>query len=207
MYIQPLFTISEISELQQAMHDYPLATLIAEGAGEVEINLLPLLLMKAGSLGRLKGHVSKSHHLFSKGHSIKTVTAIFQSPNAYISPRWYINGQRSGRNAPSWNYMAVQAQGRIRFIDDALWMREHLDALTHSQEALREEAWSPTQADPEFLGAVAVRLIGFEVDIENLSGKRFLSQQRTAADRDSLIQHLAQDRGPGAAAVSRLIKP
>jgi len=207
MYIQPLFAISEISELQQAMHDYPLATLIAEGAGEVEINLLPLLLMKAGSLGRLKGHVSKSHHLFSKGHSIKTVTAIFQSPNAYISPRWYINGQRSGRNAPSWNYMAVQAQGRIRFIDDALWMREHLDALTHSQEALREEAWSPTQADPEFLGAVAARLIGFEVDIENLSGKRFLSQQRTAADRDSLIQHLAQDRGPGAAAVSRLIKP
>lgn len=207
MYIQPLFAISEISELQQAMHDYPLATLIAEGAGEVEINLLPLLLVKAGSLGRLKGHVSKSHHLFSKGHSIKTVTAIFQSPNAYISPRWYINGQRSGRNAPSWNYMAVQAQGRIRFIDDALWMREHLDALTHSQEALREEAWSPTQADPEFLRAVAARLIGFEVDIENLSGKRFLSQQRTAADRDSLIQHLAQDRGPGAAAVSRLIKP
>ena len=207
MYIQPLFAISEISELQQVMHDYPLATLIAEGAGEVEINLLPLLLMKAGSLGRLKGHVSKSHHLFSKGHSIKTVTAIFQSPNAYISPRWYINGQRSGRNAPSWNYMAVQAQGRIRFIDDALWMRDHLDALTHSQEALREEAWSPTQADPEFLGAVAARLIGFEVDIENLSGKRFLSQQRTAADRDSLIQHLAQDRGPGAAAVSRLIKP
>ena len=44
------------------------------------------------------------------------------------------------------------------------------------------------------------KLIGFEVDIENLSGKRFLSQQRTAADRDSLIQHLAQDRGPGAAA-------
>lgn len=207
MYIQPLFAISEISELQQVMHDYPLATLIAEGAGEVEINLLPLLLMKAGSLGRLKGHVSKSHHLFSKGHSIKTVTAIFQSPNAYISPRWYINGQRSGRNAPSWNYMAVQAQGRIRFIDVALWMREHLDALTHSQEALREEAWSPTQADPEFLGAVAARLIGFEMDIENLSGKRFLSQQRTAADRDSLIQHLAQDRGPGAAAVSRLIKP
>jgi transcriptional regulator len=55
-------------------------------------------------------------------------------------------------------------------------------------------------------GAVAARLIGFEVDIENLCGKRFLSQQRTAADRDSLIQHLAQDRGPGAAAVSRLIK-
>ena len=85
-------------------------------------------------------------------------------------------------------------------------MREHLDALTHSQEMLREEPWSPTEADPEFLGSVAAQLIGFEVDIENLCGKRFLSQLRTAADRDSLIQHLAQDQGPGAAAVSRLIK-
>ncbi|KGH01757.1 FMN-binding negative transcriptional regulator [Comamonas thiooxydans] len=113
MYIQPLFAISAVSELQQVMNSYPLATLIAGGAGKVEINLLPLLLVKAGSLGRLTGHVSKSHNLYSKGRSIQTVTAIFQSPNAYISPQWYVNGQRSGRNAPSWNYMAVQAQGRI----------------------------------------------------------------------------------------------
>lgn len=207
MYIQPLFSIAEVRELQQVMHDYPLATVIAEIAGGVEINLLPLLWVKAGSLGRLTGHVSRSHHLFSKGPDIKTVTAIFQSPNAYISPKWYINGQRSGRNAPSWNYVAVQAQGRIRFIDDALWMREHLDALTHSQEVSRKETWSPTQADPEFLESVAARLIGFEVDIDNLCGKRFLSQQRTAADRESLVQQLAQDCGPGAAAVSQLIKP
>lgn len=207
MYIQPLFSIAEVSELQQLMHDYPLATVIAEIADEVEINLLPLLWVKGGQLGRLTGHVSRSHHLFSKGPHIRAVTAVFQSPNAYISPKWYINGQRSGRNAPSWNYLAVQAQGRIRFVDDALWMREHLDALTRSQEAARKEPWSPTQADPEFLASVAARLIGFEVDIEDLCGKRFLSQQRTAADRDSLVQQLAKDCGPGAAAVSKLIKP
>ncbi|WP_407715622.1 FMN-binding negative transcriptional regulator [Comamonas testosteroni] len=181
--------------------------MIAEGAGEVEINLLPLLWVKGSLFGQLAGHVSRSHHLFLKGPSIRTVTAIFQSPNAYISPKWYINGHRSGRNAPSWNYVAVQAQGRIRFIDDAVWMREHLNALTHSQEASRKEPWSSTQADPEFLESVAARLIGFEVNIEKLCGKRFLSQQRTAADRESLVQHLAQDPRPGAFALSQLIKP
>ena len=41
-------------------------------------------------------------------------TAIFRGPDAYISPRWYVNGQRSGRVAPSWNYVVVQARGRIR---------------------------------------------------------------------------------------------
>lgn len=55
MYIQPLFSISEVSELQKVMCDYPLATLIADCTGEMEVNLLPLLLVKGGSLGRLTG--------------------------------------------------------------------------------------------------------------------------------------------------------
>lgn len=174
------------------MRDYPLATLIADGAGEMEVNLLSLLLAEGGSLGRVTGHVSKSHHLFANNLGIKSVTAIFQSPNAYISPKWYVNGQRSGRNVPSWNYGAAQAQGSMRFNDVALWMREHLGALTNAQEASRREPWSPAQADPEFLEAATARLIGFKVGIQSLCGKRFLSQQRPAADRDSLVEHLAR---------------
>jgi transcriptional regulator len=69
--------------------------------------------------------------------------------------------------------MAVQVQGRTPFIDAGLWMREHLDALTHSQEALRKEPWSLTEADPEFLGSMAARFISFKVNIGNLCGKRF----------------------------------
>ncbi len=193
--------------MHEVMRDYPLATLVASRAGQIEVDLLPLLLVEAGPFGRLAGHVGRSHDLAVMGDEMKSVTVLFQSPNAYISPTWYVNGQRSGRNAPSWNYVAVQAQGRIRLIDDALWMRAHLESLAHAQEAQRIPPWSASQTDPEFLAAAASRLIGFEVEIESLCGKRFLSQQRTQADRLSLIQHLARDHGPGASAVSRLIKP
>ena len=173
----------------------------------MEVNLLPLPLVNTGLFGRLAGHASQAHHLAVGRSGIKAATAIFQSPNAYISSRWYVNGQRSGRNAPSWNYVAVQAQGVLRFIEDPLWMREYLDAFTRAQEAHRAEPWSPSHADPEFLETVAARLIGFEMDIDKLCGKRFLSQQRTEADRHSLIRHLALDSGPGASAVAKLIKP
>ncbi|MEX8194288.1 FMN-binding negative transcriptional regulator [Comamonas guangdongensis] len=53
MYIRPLFSIPEIDALQQVMRDYPLATLIADSAGEMEVNLLPLLWVESGSFGRL----------------------------------------------------------------------------------------------------------------------------------------------------------
>ena len=207
MYVQPLFSMSEVDEMHQVMRDYPLATLLMCEAGAIEANLLPLLLMEGGRYGRLAGHVSKAHDLASARGGIDTVTAVFQTPSAYISPKWYINGQRSGRNAPSWNYVAVQAQGAIRFIEDASWMREHLGALTEAQEAGRPEPWSHDQMNPDFLGTVAERLLGFEIDISDLRGKKFLSQQRTTEDRHSLARYLTQDPQAGAAAIARLITP
>ena len=119
MHVQPLFAMTEREELHRLMRDYPLATVVVARSGKMDANLLPLHLSDRGAHGLLSGHVARSHSLWTQDPGETEVTAVFQSPNAYISPRWYVNGQRSGRNAPSWNYVAVQAQGRLRFIDDA----------------------------------------------------------------------------------------
>ncbi|MGJ7567491.1 FMN-binding negative transcriptional regulator [Variovorax sp. GB1R11] len=137
-------------------------------------------------------------------------TVVFQGPNAYVSPRWYVNGQRSGRLAPSWNYVAVQAQGTLRFIDDPSWVLSHLASLTASQEETREvrgDAWSLGDASPEFVDNAVQRLGGFEIEIHALTGKRFLSQQRTEADRRSVIAHLQREASPLAHALAALIQP
>lgn len=207
MHVQPLFAVTERHELHRLMRDYPLATVVVARSGKMDANLLPLHLSDRGAHGLLSGHVARSHSLWTQDPGETEVTAVFQSPNAYISPRWYVNGQRSGRNAPSWNYVAVQAQGRLRFIDDADWMRAHLAALTASQEAGRPQPWSVEDASPEFLGETARRLVGFEIQIEGLTGKRFLPQQRTEADRESLVRNLEQDASPAARAVAGLLRP
>jgi transcriptional regulator len=62
-------------------------------------------------------------------------------------------------------------------------------------------------ASPEFLGETARRLVGFEIEIQALTGKRFLSQQRTDADRESLVRNLEQDASPAARAVAGLLRP
>ena len=207
MHIQPLFVIEARQELHQLMRDYPLATTITSAGGTVEVNLLPLELRDLGIHGLLCGHVARTHSLWTQGSEALEVTVIFQSPNAYISPRWYVNGQRSGRNAPSWNYVAVQAQGQLRFTEDAGWMAAHLASLTATQEATRAQPWSTTDISPDFLSETTKRLVGFEIQIEAMTGKRFLSQQRTEADRESLVQHLALDASLSARAVATLIKP
>lgn len=207
MHTQPLFAVEGRAELLQLMRAYPLATLFTLADGMAEANLLPLEVCDLGPRGTLRGHVARSHSLWGGVPDGSAVTAVFQGPNAYISPRWYVNGQRSGRLAPSWNYVAVQAQGTLRFIDDPAWVVAHLASLTASQEQGRDPAWSLADASPEFVDNAAQRLGGFEIEIQALTGKRFLSQQRTEADRLSVIEHLGREASPSAHALAALIKP
>lgn len=203
MHIQPIFAIEKHSELHELMRTYPLATLFT---GE-ECNLLPLDLLENDANGCLSGHVANDHSIVRCTPDGSAVTVVFQSPSAYISPRWYINGQRSGRVAPSWNYIAVQVRGNIRFVRDGQWMMAHLAKLTASQESERVDPWSFDDISPEFLNSVSERLVGFEIDIVEIVGKRFLSQHRTEADRLSLIRHLALEASLAAKTVATLIKP
>src|SRR5687768_11061791 len=45
-------------------------------------------------------------------------------PNAYISPDWY----GSPDQVPTWNYLAVEVEGRLRRLDDAELV-DQIDAL------------------------------------------------------------------------------
>lgn len=210
MHIQPLFAENDPATLYRLMARYPLATLVSTSrTGTADVHLLPL---EAGMPGVapacLRGHVARDHPLRRDVADGGSVLVLFQGPNAYISPRWYVNGQRSARLAPSWNYVAVQARGRLRWVeDDPAWLLAHLAALTAAQESGRSEPWSLELAAPDYVQDAARRLAGFEIEVTALQGKRFLSQQRTEADRHSLIEHLAREPSGMARDVAQLITP
>lgn len=205
MHTQPLFKLDAPHEVRDFMRAYPLATLVTMTTAGLEANMLPLEVTEQAGIVQLRGHVARTHSLLQAARDGSEVLAVFQSPNAYISPRWYVNGQRSGRLAPSWNYAAAEARGRLRFVESSDWLRRHLEALTASQEAHREAPWSLQDAAPSFIEGAAQSLIGFEIDIDQLAGKRFLSQQRTEADRQSLVRHLSLERSGSARDVAALI--
>ena len=86
-------------------------------------------------------------------------------------------------------------------------MLSHLAALTARQEANREQPWSLNDSAKQFVTDAVQGLIGFELDILTLSGKRFLSQQRTEADRQSVVHHLEREASGMARDVAIMMAP
>jgi transcriptional regulator len=192
MYIQDRFREQELPALHDFMRAHALATLVVT-TPRLEAFLMPIEIVSDDDQGLLRGHVVRTNHLWTPATSSTEALVVFQGPNSYISPRWYVNGQRSGRVAPSWNYTTVHASGPIRFIDDAQWVHAHLTSLTNAQESQRENPWHLADAPAEFIDGLLQRLVGIEIKIARLEGKHFLSQQRTPEDRESIVRHLLEE--------------
>lgn len=209
MYVQKLFEETRLDKLQQLIEDYPLGAVIVSSAQDLAADLLPIELVRNGAHGCLRGHVSRANPLWQRLAEGAQAMLVFQGPNAYISPRWYVNGTRSGRNAPSWNYITVHAWGPVRVVQDPAWLRAHLSALANHQEAGRPDPWAVADASPAFVDDMLPHIVGFEMEIQRLQGKWFLSQQRTPADRQSIAQALQRESPPrhGASQMAALLLP
>ncbi|MCW7540398.1 FMN-binding negative transcriptional regulator [Aquabacterium sp. A7-Y] len=198
MHIRDLFAQQDQDTLRGFLQAWPLAALITAQGSHPEVHLFPLDLVPGaeGEPDRLRGHCPVGHPFLECARLAPEVVALFQGPNAYISPRWYVNGQRSRSVAPGWNYVAAEARGPVHIVDDASFLRRHLEALVKQQESSRVHPWSLEEADPHFISASIERLVGFEIEVRSLKGNWFLSQQRTAADRVSVAKHLSMEVNP-----------
>ena len=128
---------------------------------------------------------------------------VFQGPESYISPSWYPSKEEHGRVVPTWNYVVVQVRGRPRLIEDAEWIRAHVEALTEEQESRRSTPWKVTDAPERFISGLIGSIVGIEIEIEQIEGKWKVSQNRSAADRKGVKAGLRREGGN--AAMARLV--
>ena len=206
MYVQKLFEETRLEVLHELIEAYPLGALVTSVSGQVDADLLPIDLVRDHApYGMLRGHVSRSNPLWKRAESDGEAMVIFQGPNAYISPRWYVNGSKSGRNAPSWNYVTVHAYGTLRIVEKPAWLSAHLQALTGQQERRRIDPWTLADASLEFVNRMLEGIVGFEITVTRLIGKWFLSQQRTQADKESVALALSEQGAGGSVDIAKLI--
>lgn len=188
MHVQTLFKETRVPVMHELMQRYALASLVLMTPDGMDANSLPIEVdISSGEFGTLRCHFGRSNPVWKSLVDGKEAMAIFHGPNAYISPRWYVAGQRSKRVLPSWNYAVVHAYGMPRLIDDRVWLLNHLSALAEQNESRMPQPWKLAEAPPEFIAQSAEHLIGMEIPITRLVGKWFTSQQRTTADRESLM--------------------
>ena len=189
MYLPKHFLVEDQAVLAQLISEYPLATIVANLDGHFEINHLPLML--SADKTKLYGHVAKMNPLVKVASSSNTsITAIFNGPNAYVTPSWYPSKQEGGKVVPTWNYAAVHAEGSIKLIEDAQWLRSHVSQMTNLHEPTYQSTWKLDDAPEEYVQLMLKAIIGIEIEISSLVGKFKLSQNRPAQDYDAVVKQL-----------------
>ena len=198
MYLPSHFEESRVEVLHQLMRTHPLGLLItqssphADGApAPVEANALPFHLDEGrGPHGTLVAHVARANPVWREARTDAEVLVVFQGTQAYISPAWYATKRETGKVVPTWNYVLVEARGRLIVRDDATWVHALVSTLTDLHEAARPVPWKVSDAPAEYIAATQRAIVGIEVELSALKGKWKVSQNRSAADRAGVVQGL-----------------
>jgi transcriptional regulator len=208
MYIPPLFREDDRATLNAMVREARLSILASNGAdGHPEISYLPLLFDEAdGALGVLLGHLSRANPHWKSLAATGKATAIFKGADAYISPGWYPTKQVHHKHVPTWNYESVHAVCRVEVFDDAARLRDVVRRLTDRYEAGRGEPWTIEQAPADYIAAMLKAIVGVKLTIEELRGKRKLSQNREPVDRQGVRDGLAASADPGDQGVLRSMR-
>jgi transcriptional regulator len=167
------------------------ATLVTLGADGLRATILPMLFDPAGGdHGILRGHVARPNPQWRDPAAAVDAMAVFNGPEAYVSPAWYEEKRRTGRVVPTWNYTTVVAHGTLAIHEDPAWLLAHVRRLVDAHEAGLPDPWSIDDAPDGYVAGQARGIVGIELRITRLEAKRKLSQNRSAEDVDGVIEAL-----------------
>lgn len=205
MYNPAHFTETRPEELHRIVRAHPLGMLCTAGPQGLDANHLPFHLdPDAGPHGTLIAHVARANPLWQTVPSGSEVLVVFRGAEGYISPSWYPSKHEAHRAVPTWNYEVVHAHGTLTIHDDEKHVRGVVARLTRTHEAGEPRPWKMGDAPPDFLDQMLRAIVGIEVRITRLEGKRKLSQNREPRDREGTITALdAHGRAPLAQAMRR----
>jgi transcriptional regulator len=168
------------------------ATLVTLAADGLHASILPMLFDAGeGEHGMLRGHLARPNPQWRDIDSAVEVLAIFDGPDAYISPAFYEEKRRTGKVVPTWNYVTILAHGTITLHPEPEWLLAHVRRLVERHEAARTDPWSIDDAPEGYVETQVRAIVGLELRISRLEAKRKLTQNRSEADFAGTIAGLA----------------
>lgn len=210
-YTPAAFREADTAALHAMIDGAGLATLVTAGGNGPLISHLPLLLdPAAGTLGVLTGHLARANPQWKTSDLRQPAVALFLGPDAYVSPNYYPSKHEDPRTVPTWNYVAIQARGRLETFDDPEQLLALVTRLTarHEQRAARSgvKPWAVSDAPADYLGKMVRAIVGVRLTIESLDGKKKLSQNRTDIDRQGVVTGLSGSAEPRERDVAELMR-
>lgn len=180
----------DLERVRAVMERFNFATVIsADRDARVLVTHVPLVVERdrGGEHGTLIGHLDRSNPQVELLRD-RPVTVVFHGPNSYLSPDVLKTDK-----LPTWNSMSVHVHGRARLFSGR-------DELLRVFNGLCEQAEPGPgsyrlRPDDERIDQLLSHVVGFEVDIHELTGRFKLSQDLDEDNRALAAADMARDLG------------
>lgn len=191
MYLPAHFAETRPEELTRIIRENPLGVLVTHSDQRLDADHLPFEFdPDTGEHGRLTAHVARANPLWRQCPTGTPVMVVFRATDGYVSPNWYPSKLETHRQVPTWNYEVVHAHGLLTVRDDERFVRAMVGRLTRRHEAAEPRPWKMSDSAPEFIDSLLRNIVGIEIAVTSLVGKRKLSQNKEARDQAGVAQAL-----------------
>ncbi len=191
MYLPAHFAETRPEELTRIIRENPLGILVTHSDQGLDADHLPFEFdPDTGEHGRLTAHVARANPLWRQCPTGTPVMVVFRATDGYVSPNWYPSKLETHRQVPTWNYEVVHAHGLLTVRDDERFVRAMVGRLTRRHEAAEPRPWKMSDSAPGFIDSLLRNIVGIEIAVTSLVGKRKLSQNKDARDQAGVAQAL-----------------
>jgi transcriptional regulator len=202
VYIPEYHRIEDRAESLAFMQANPFAILISAANDGPFATHIPVIVRQLAGQVVLRAHVARSNphwKVMEDGQQPESLI-IFHGPHAYISPTLYENRE----SVPTWNYAAVHMYGRGKILDAESEVRLLLLDLISQFDSSYQEQWLSLR--PEYQARMLSHIVAFEITATRIETKFKLSQNRTKADQENVIQSLASSPDSAVSGVAALMR-
>ena len=183
MYTPASNAMNDPNEVLTFIQRFNFGTIISNKDGKPIASHLPFIAEMKGDTIVLKSHMAKANEQWSNLID-QNILVIFTEPHAYISPKNYEKKQ----NVPTWNYIAVHAYGNVQLIDDKDDLLKLLEESINVFDQDYKEQWNDlTQV---YKQKMIKGIVGFELTVNEVQGRKKLSQNKTETERKNVINDL-----------------
>lgn len=185
MFIPHEYRLTDRAEILAFMRRYNFAAIVSQADGVPLATHLPFHIMEQDGDIVLTAHFARANKQWQHIEE-QTVLVIFSQPHAYISPVHYDKEQ----NVPTWNYMAIHAYGKCVVIDDMAKGIEILEQMILQSEPAYKAQWD--RLDDKYKMGLYKGIVPVEITIDSVQAAGKLSQNKTAAEKERIINALSQ---------------
>ena len=199
MYIPEFNRIEDQAAAVDFMRAHPFAIMVSNNDDTPFATHLPVMIAEADGRLLMRAHVAKANPHWKIIEQQESLM-IFHGPHAYISPALY----ELRESVPTWNYATVHAYGRGKLLATDADKQQVLGELISQFDSSYLTQWN--SFDEQYRSRMLNHIVAFEIGIERVETKFKLSQNRTKAEQENVIQALSKNPDPAISGVADLMR-